>query len=612
MRHGMKKLHKVAALLCALLLCISLWAPCVFAAPLAEGSAGDLQWSLSQGILTIRGKGAIPDYTEFNPAPWHTHRESILRLVLADGITAVGNMAFYECTALTAVNLPDSVTAIGTSAFAGCEALETVFLPKVTTLGDYAFSRCFALSNVTLPDTLITIGGYAFYRCSDLAYIRVPAAVTSVGSSAFAYCSALLRADIAAPLSALPEWCFYGCDRLQVLSVTASIVDVGDDAFTRCDALATVYHDGSDEARQHFSEAVAQSLPGFTVSQMVSAAATPPVVTDKDTVTEDDTAKETTTQLKEQGDTLIRVEQTITTPVKDGVKDGNPTDFSSTIHVTMNSEQGWQTVLDEISQQINHRDSFATQYGEQGPVRTEITLLSDLSLTGEWLSQLAGQDVVVTIVSPDGSRFIISGMDIVGYSFEKRYDLRYTLTVADTLSEAQKNVVGSAVCYWMSFDSAFAFPITVQVLLDPYAVHQNVTIYEQIPDKSLQKLQTAMLDAQGYVAFHLGMGNKTTRYLLAVNVAGTPSDEVVHPGEEDVIDFAPLSDRYSFSDVRGLLGLTMGEFTNLMLIVGGAFVVVVLVVVMAIVVIGKRKEKIAAIRAEVMGETASNEKETEE
>ena len=611
MRRFTIKLHKVAALLCAFLLCVAVWTPCVSAAPLDEGSAGSLQWSLNNGILSIRGEGAIPDYTEFDPAPWYTHRESILRLVLDDGITAVGDMAFYECAALTVVNLPDSVATVGVSAFAGCEALETVHLPRVTTLGNYAFSRCFSLSNVTLPDTLTAIGGYAFYRCSALAYIRVPASVTSVGSSAFAYCSALLRADIAAPLTALPEWCFYGCDRLQILVVPASTVAAGDAAFTRCDALATVYHGGSDEARQQFSDAVAQSLPDFTVAQMASATATPPAAENKETVTEGDTMEETTTQLKQQGDTVIRVEQTITTPVKDGVASGNPTDFSSTIHATVKSEQGWQTVLDEINRQISQRDSFAINYGEQAAVRTEITLQNDTTLTGEWLSQLAGRDVVVTVVSPDGSRFIISGKDIVGYTFEKSYSLRYTLDPVDALSETEKNVVGSAMCYWLSFESAFAFPITVEVRLDPYAVHQITTVYEQIPNDVLQKLQTAMVDRYGYAAFRLGVVNKTTRYLLAMNVADTPTGEVVRPDEEDVVDFAPLEDRYSFPEVRGFLGMTMSEFTNLMLTIGGAFVGVVLIAVAVIIILGKRKAKIAAIRAEVMGETSA-ETEIEE
>lgn len=602
MRRFTSKLHRVAALLCALLFCVAAWAPTVAAAPLAEGSAGALQWSLNNGTLSIRGEGAIPNYTEHNPAPWHAHRESVLRLVLADGVTAVGNMAFYECAALTTVNLPDSVTTVGASAFAGCEALETVRMPRVQEIGNYAFSRCFSLSNVTLPDTLTAIGGYAFYRCTALTYIRVPSAVTSVGSSAFAYCSALLRADITAPLSALPEWCFYGCERLQVLMVPASATAAGDDAFTRCDALATVYHGGSDEARRQFSDAVSQSLPDFTVSQMAPTAATPPTVVDKETVIEGDHMEETTTQLKEQGDTLIRVEQTITTPVKDGVASGDPTDFESTVHATVNGEQGWQTVLDEIREQINQRDSFASDYGEQEAVRTEITLQSDLPLMGDWLSQLAGRDVVVTIVSPDGSRFTTNGKDIAGYTFEKSYSLGYTLTPAYDLSEAGKNVVGSATCYWLSFHSAFAFPVTVEVLLDPYAVHQIATIYEQIPNESLLKLQTAMLDSRGYAAFRMAVVNQTTRYLLALNVAGTPNHEVVRPEGEDVIDFAPLDDRYSFSEVRGFLGLTMGEFTNVMLIAGGAFLAVVLLVVAVIVILGKRKAKIAAIRAEVMGE----------
>lgn len=613
MRRFTSQWYKLTALLCAFLLCVALWTPTVAAAPLAQGSAGSLSWSLTNGTLTISGDGAIPDYTEFNPAPWQEHRDSILRVNLSDGITAVGSMAFFECSALTVVWLPNSVTTVGASAFAGCSALNTVYLPSITALGDYAFSRCFSLENVTLPESLTAIGGYAFYRCESLTYMRVPTSVTAMGSSAFAYCSALLRVDVAAPLSALPEWCFYGCERLQVLTVPASATAAGDSAFTRCDALTTVYHGGTDEARQEFGDAIADSLPNFTVSQMASSTDIPPVVTDKEVVSGGDVSQETTTEIKQQGDTLIRVEQTVTTPAVDGVASGNPTDFDSTIHATLGGEQGWSDVMEEIREQISDKQSFENDYGEQPPVHAQVTLQTDLPLTGDWLKDLSGRDAVVTITAPDGSRFTINGKDIDGYSFEKSYSLRYTLTPYTDLTEEERRIVGTATCYWLSFESAFTFPVMVEVLLDPYGVHQKATLFEQVPNLPLQKLQTVMLDTRGYVSFRLAVINTTTRYLLAMNVADVVNSEVVQPSDKDnVEEFAPISDRYTITDVRGFLGLTMAEFTTLVLTVVGIFVGVVLLAVLIIVIRSKRKAKIAAIRAEVFGEESSEKTDGED
>ena len=605
MRRFVTQVHKMTALLCALLLCALLWVPAVAAAPLAEGNSGDLSWSLKDGVLTLRGDGAIPDYTEHNPAPWYDHRDSILRVQFDGDVTAVGAMAFYDCTALVTVQLPDTVTSVGASAFAGCTALSVIWMPRVTTLGDYAFSRCFALQSVTLPDTLTTIGGYAFYRCDALSYVRVPASVTAIGSSAFAYCASLLRVDVAANVTALPEWCFYGCEDLQVLVVPASVVDAGDSAFTRCEALSTVCHGGDDEARQAFSNAVAESLPDFTVSQVGDLNTAPPVATDTDVVVDGDTAKEITTELRQEGDTLVRVEQTVTYPATDGVASGNPTGFDSTIHATIGSQNGWDVLREELRDQINDKSTFETNYGEQSAVRAEVTLQADLPLTGAWLETLVGRDAVVTILAPDGSRFIIDGKALVGYTFEKSYDLGCTITPCEGLTETDKNVVGAAACYWLSFRSAFAFPVTVELLLDPYAAHQHVTLYEKVRENAPDKLQTARLSSAGYAAFRLAVINKTTRYLLAMNVAGTSTGEVLAPGDQEgVEEFLPLSERYTITDVRGWRGLTMKEFTNRLLIAVGVLVAVVAVLVVVFVIISKRKAKIAAIRAEVMGEDA--------
>ena len=90
-----------------------------------------------------------------------------------------------------------------------------------------------------------------------------------------------------------------------------------------------------------------------------------------------------------------------------------------------------------------------------------------------------------------------------------------------------------------------------------------------------------------------------------MNVAGTSTGEVLAPGDQEgVEEFLPLSERYTITDVRGWRGLTMKEFTNRLLIAVGVLVAVVAVLVVVFVIISKRKAKIAAIRAEVMGEDA--------
>ncbi len=81
------------------------------------------------------------------------------------GTYTVGSRAFYECTALTRLNLSTTdYTSIGDSACYGCTALNDLFeLPYVLeTLGTYAFYNCNSLTAVTLQENIKTIGAQAF------------------------------------------------------------------------------------------------------------------------------------------------------------------------------------------------------------------------------------------------------------------------------------------------------------------------------------------------------------------------------------------------------------------------------------------------------------------
>lgn len=55
-------------------------------------------------------------------------------VVIPDGVTSIGNMAFYWCSSLTSITIPDSVTSIGDSAFYECSSLKSITIPSLTNL----------------------------------------------------------------------------------------------------------------------------------------------------------------------------------------------------------------------------------------------------------------------------------------------------------------------------------------------------------------------------------------------------------------------------------------------------------------------------------------------
>lgn len=69
------------------------------------GEAGPLAWDLTDGMLTISGQGAMPAYTESNKAPWDTYKDQITSVSIKDGVTSIGDYAFYGCSSIVSVNI---------------------------------------------------------------------------------------------------------------------------------------------------------------------------------------------------------------------------------------------------------------------------------------------------------------------------------------------------------------------------------------------------------------------------------------------------------------------------------------------------------------------------
>ena len=176
----------------------------------ADGSwtSGGCDVTLVGGTLTVSksssGDGAMENYVSSNNQPWMKSRNDITSVVIGDGVTSIGNNAFWGCYYLTSVTIGSNVGSIGTYAFDSCHRLASVSIPaSVTSIGNYAFVSCGILAAalvVTIADgsLLSSIGVQAFYN-ANLASFNIPASVTSIGQWAFDSCSNLSSVIIQAP-----------------------------------------------------------------------------------------------------------------------------------------------------------------------------------------------------------------------------------------------------------------------------------------------------------------------------------------------------------------------------------------------------------------------------
>ena len=205
-----------------------------------KGDCGiNVTWELTgDGTLIISGTGRISNYSYDNNAPWYSCRAYIKRVVIQQGVRAIGDQAFYYCENLTSVAIPDSVTSIGGSAFSGCSGLTSVTIPDgVTSIGDYAFSDCSGLTSVTIPSSVTSIGDGAFSGCTELTSVTIPSSVTSIGWRAFENCTALTFMTIPEGVTSIGNSAFSGCSGLTSVTIPSSVTSIGWSAFKNCTAL---------------------------------------------------------------------------------------------------------------------------------------------------------------------------------------------------------------------------------------------------------------------------------------------------------------------------------------------------------------------------------------
>lgn len=132
-----------------------------------------ITWTIdNEGVLNITGSGVIPNYSAEKNIPWYSECENIKSVVINDGITAIGDRAFYKLTNLESISISNNVTRIGAYSFYKCLKLKSVTLPnKLTSIGELAFSGCSALESLAISDSVMTIESWAFYSCSSLSEV---------------------------------------------------------------------------------------------------------------------------------------------------------------------------------------------------------------------------------------------------------------------------------------------------------------------------------------------------------------------------------------------------------------------------------------------------------
>ncbi len=248
---------KLLALLLALALSVGLCPAALAAEEVASGKCGDnVAWRLdSAGTLTISGTGPMWDYDYersggllmkidlpdgqtgvvyrglVTTAPWSDYNGAVKKIVVEEGVTAVGRYAFCGLPCAREVTLPESLERLGRGAFYSCVYLGGVVIPDgVTELEEYVFTECFWLRSAVVGAGVKSLYG-TFDGDMGLEQVTLPEGLESVGDRCFYGCKALKDVDLPASLVSIGQYAFYETGLTGTVSLGPSLQSIGQAAF---------------------------------------------------------------------------------------------------------------------------------------------------------------------------------------------------------------------------------------------------------------------------------------------------------------------------------------------------------------------------------------------
>ena len=529
----------IMRLLSVLMICSVLLPLCFLSVSAEEedvtsGKCGPtLEWSFDTGTLTISGSGAMTNFTEPEMAPWYHLRDKIRRIVLPDGLTSIGGLAFFNCKNLSAAVIPSSVKTIGYYAFSGCESLSMLkFGGSETEIKNAAFYGCTSLDAVRLPYSLQKLGSQAFYRCESLSTVTIQSNLEEMGGSVFAYCKNLVSVFINARIKVVPDWTFYGCELLSSVVFPDTVVEIEDYAFKFCGSLSTVYYDGEAISSEDIKQTIAADIPGFEGYGHVTQGRPNPTVTSGRTTENEDGGftQENLTVKQDDNMTVVTViENTYAPDSSIGMN------YVAQIAVTIENKDGWQDALTVVKESLKTVNGIKTENSEDNSLSITVYMKDSTAPDASFLEDLAGRELEVTVVAPNGSSWQIDCEHItktpeeVAPNDRPVYD--YSFEIEDA-SEESKEKLGTEDCFGLTFSQSGTVNTELLVQL-PESTQSlsNAYLYQVEKDGTHTKVQGVKVDQNSVAHFYVGSVDNEVDYVIALNVPGESTEDLIIPDE---------------------------------------------------------------------------------
>lgn len=221
-----KRIYKFITIMLAAVMVLSCWNDCgmatnVYAAKhvtVTKNTKQNVKWKLKKGVLTIYGKGKMPNNMTFD---YEKYKGKIKKVIIKEGVESVCDNAFYFIKSIKEVQFPKSLKQIGENAF------EFTNLKKVD-----------LKSKVKIKEN-----GLELYHAK---YINIPIKggkislkngvmnITGKGEIPVRVGNAYVKEiNIGKGITTLPMWAFSGSANLKKLKISNTVEEINANAFSK-------------------------------------------------------------------------------------------------------------------------------------------------------------------------------------------------------------------------------------------------------------------------------------------------------------------------------------------------------------------------------------------
>ncbi len=208
---------------------------------ISSGKCGDdSSWYITEGYsLNIKGIGDMYSFSK-ESAPWSAYAEKITYVFVSDGITSIGDYAFYNCRNIRSAVLSTVIAKIGSYSFYGCESLNKIDIPDtVYSVDEKAFFGCSSLRSIVIPESVTVLGKGIFEKCASLEKAEIKSKVFYVPDAMFSECESLTSFKSLYMPEVIGENAFFNCKKLSYITLN-KVHTMGKNAFSLCESLEKI------------------------------------------------------------------------------------------------------------------------------------------------------------------------------------------------------------------------------------------------------------------------------------------------------------------------------------------------------------------------------------